>query len=139
VQAPLAKQAGVPPPHSLSPAQARQLFVASSQTGRVPPQVAFEVQETHVPLPMLQAGVAPEQEVALLAEHWPHAPLTSHAGVEPPHSTSPLQARQVFVAASQTGVVLPHCAFETHGTQAPAVRLQTGVAPPQRVAFAAEH
>jgi hypothetical protein len=140
VQAPLAKQAGVAPPHSASPPQARQVLVASSQMGVVAPQVPFDVQGTQVPLPILQAGVAPVQRVALLAAHWPHAPVTSQAGVAPPpHSASPPQARQVLVAASHTGVVLPHCAFETQGTQAPATTSQTGVAPPQRVAFAAEH
>jgi hypothetical protein len=139
VHAPVAKQAGVAPPHSASPAQARHVVVASSQTGRVPPQVAFVVHGTQVPLPMLQAGVALEHCDVLLAEHWPHAPLTSQAGVTPPHSTSPPQARQVFVAASQTGVASPHCAFDVQGTHTPTTTWQTGVAPPQRVAFAAEH
>jgi hypothetical protein len=57
--------------------------------------------------------------VALLAEHWPHAPVTSHAGAAPPHSPSPPQARHRFVPASQMGVTLPHCAFEVHGTHTP--------------------
>jgi hypothetical protein len=74
-----------------------------------------------------------------VAEHWPHAPDASHAGVAPPHSPSPAQARQVFVPPSQTGVAPPHWAPETHGTQTPAATSQTGVAPPQRVAFEAEH
>jgi hypothetical protein len=38
-----------------------------------------------------------------------------------------------------TGVVPPHCAFDTHGTHVPAVVKQTGVAPPQALAFVAEH
>jgi hypothetical protein len=139
VQAPVAKQAGVAPPHSPSPAQALQTFSATSQTGVVPPQVALDVHGTQVPVPTRQAGVAPTQSAALLAEHWPHAPLTSQAGVAPPHSPSPPHARQVFVAPSHTGVFAPHCAFDTQGTHAPAATLQTGVAPPQRVALLAEH
>ena len=53
----------------------------------------------------------------LLDEHCPHAPDVWHAGVAPPHSPSPAQARQVCVATLQTGVVPPHCASVKHGTQ----------------------
>jgi hypothetical protein len=57
----------------------------------------------------------------LLAEHWPQAPDASQAGVEPPHSPSLAQARQTWVVVLQTGVVVPHCAFDVHGTQVPVV------------------
>jgi len=55
----------------------------------------------------------------LVAEHWPQAPDGWQAGVAPPHSPSPAQARQVWVATLQIGVVLPHSAFDRHGTQTP--------------------
>jgi hypothetical protein len=89
------------------------------QTGVVPPHWAFDVQGTHTPGPTSQAGVAPEHFVALVAEHWPQAPLTWQAGVAPPHSPSPPHARQACEAPSQTGVVPPHWAFEVHVTHVP--------------------
>ena len=61
------------------------------------------------------------QVLALVAEHWPQAPDASQAGVAPPHSPSAAQARQTWVVVLQTGVVVPHCAFEVHGTQVPVV------------------
>ena len=120
-QAPDAWQAGVAPPQSVSEPQARQVWVVVLQTGFVPPHWAFETQGTHVPDVVKQTGVAPEQEVMLVAEHWPQAPEGWQAGVAPPHSVSPAQARQVCVAVLQTGVVPPHCASETQGTHVPVV------------------
>jgi hypothetical protein len=76
--------------------------------------------------------------VALLAEHWPQAPVGWQAGVAPPHSLSPPQARQVCVAVLQTGVVAPHWAFEVHGTQVAVGTSQAGVAPAHLVALVAE-
>ena len=38
---------------------------------------------THVPAGVKQTGVVPPQRDALLAEHWPHAPLGWQAGVAP--------------------------------------------------------
>jgi hypothetical protein len=49
-QAPDAWQAGVAPPHSPSPAHARQACVPVLQTGVVPEHCAFATQGTHVPL-----------------------------------------------------------------------------------------
>ena len=69
--------------------------------------------------------------VALPAEHWPQAPDVWQAGVLPLHSLSPLQARQVRKAGSQTGVVPPQSAFARQPTQALVAVLQTGVAPEQ--------
>ncbi|MFL5303686.1 MAG: hypothetical protein ACJ8F1_00660 [Polyangia bacterium] len=117
--APEASQAGVAPPHSPSPAQARQVWVAVLQTGAVPPHCAFDVHGTQVPVVVKQAGVAPEHSAVFVAEHCPHAPDARQAGVAPPQSTSPPQARQVCVAALQIGVDPPHCAFDVHGTQVP--------------------
>jgi hypothetical protein len=71
---PLVWQAGVAPPHSLSPVHARQVCVVVLHTGVVPEHWAFEVQGTHVPVVVKQAGVAPEHWVALVAEHCPHEP-----------------------------------------------------------------
>ena len=117
--APVGWQAGAAPPHSLSPAQARQVCVAVLHTGVVPLHCAFDTHGTQVAVATSQAGVAPLQRVLFVAEQMPHAPLDWHAGVAPPQSLSPPQARQVCVAALQIGVVPPHCAFDTHGTQTP--------------------
>jgi hypothetical protein len=119
-QAPLGWQAGVAPPHSPSPAQARHTCAATLHTGVVPPHSAFELQLTHVPVATLHAGIVPVHFVLFVAEQTPQAPLGWHAGVAPPQSPSPPQARQVCVAPSQMGVVPPHCAFEVHGTHVPA-------------------
>ena len=108
-------------------------------TGVVPPHCAFDTHGTHVPVAVKQAGVAPEQALAFVAEHCPHAPDDWHAGVAPPHSLSPPQARQVWVVVLQIGTVPPHCAFDTQGTHVPDVVKQTGVAPEQALAFVAEH
>ncbi len=45
----------------------------------------------------------------------------------------------MWLARLQTGVLPPHCAFETQGTQLPLAVLQTGMAPPQAEALVAEH
>jgi hypothetical protein len=55
------------------------------------------------------------------AEHWPHAPDDWQAGVDPPHSLSPVHARQVWNATSHTGVAPEQSALARHGTQIPAV------------------
>ena len=62
----------------------------------------------------------PVQAVELEAEHWPQAPPGWQAGVAPSHSESPPQARQVWNAASQTGVAPEQSASARHGTQVPA-------------------
>ena len=71
---PFGWQAGVAPPHSLSPAHARQVCVAVLQTGVVPPHWALVRHGTQVALAVSQTGVAPEQRVALVAEHCAQAP-----------------------------------------------------------------
>ena len=120
-QAPEGWQAGVAPLQSLSPAQARQVWVVVLQTGVLPPHWAFETQATQLPPLVSQTGVAPLHWFALVAEHWPQAPQGSHAGVPPPHSPSPPQARQACVAVLQIGLLPLHCAFERQGTQVPDV------------------
>lgn len=75
----------------------------------------------------------------MVAEHCPQEPLGWHAGVAPPHSPSPAQARQTLVAVLHTGVVPPHCAFVKHGTHVPLAARQTGVAPLHALALLAEH
>ena len=57
--------------------------------------------------------------VLLLAEHWPQAPDPWQAGLEPPHSLSPEQARQVWKATSQTGVAPEQSASARQRTQVP--------------------
>jgi hypothetical protein len=140
-QAPAGSQAGVAPLQSTSPAHGRHAWVAELQTGALPPQSAFAMQPTQIPVATRHTGVAPPQTVLLPAEHWPHAPVGSHTGVDgdDAHSPSPEQPRQVCVPTSQTGVEPPHWAFERQRTQVPVAALQTGVAPPQAIAFVAEH
>jgi hypothetical protein len=137
--APDDSHAGVLPPQSTSPAHARHVCVAPLQTGVVPLQSAFAVQRTHTPAVTSHTGVPPVHFVALPAEHWPHAPEDSHAGVAPPQSTSPAHARHVCVAPLQTGVVPPQSAFAVQRTHTPAVVSQTGVPPVQLVVLPAEH
>jgi hypothetical protein len=114
-------QAGVEPPHSLSPVQERQVCVAKLHTGVMPPHWAFEVQGTQVAVATSQAGVAPLHLLAFVAEQIPHAPDDWQAGVEAGHSASCAQPRQVWVATLQIGLAPPHWAFEVHETQVPVV------------------
>ena len=120
-QAPELWQAGVEPPHSPSPAQARQVCVATLQTGLVPPHSALVMQLTQVPLGTSQAGMLPVQRILLVAEQIPQAPDGWQAGVAPvPQSPSPPQPRQVCVLPSQTGVVPEQSALARQWTQDPA-------------------
>ena len=120
-QAPVVRQAGVGLLHSLSPAQARQVWVAPLQIGVVPEQSALARQDTQVPVVVRQRVVVPPHAEVLVLEHWRQAPLAWQAGVAPLQSASPAQARQRWVVVLQTGVVPLHCAFETQGTQVPVV------------------
>ena len=160
-QAPLDSQAGVLPPHSLSPEQLRQKSRAGSQTGVEPPHSLLARHPTHVLVDGLQTGVAPPQfasvthwtqvaadtlqtgvvpvhKVVLVDEHWPQAPPEVQAGVLPPHSLSAAQARHACVPVSQVGafplqfVALRH---PTH-TRGDAVVRQWGVAPLQLASLA---
>ena len=105
--------------HCASLEQAPQTCVVPLQIGVVPEQSALLRQLTQVPLPVKQNGVVPVQALALVAEHWPQAPDDWQAGVAPPHSPSPLQARQAWVAVLHTGAVPLHWAFDTQGTHVP--------------------
>jgi hypothetical protein len=128
------------PPHSVSAAHARQAWVDGSQTGAFAfPQSASARQATQVPPATSQRGVAPVQAEALLPEHCPQAPDAWQAGVDPPQSVSPAQARQAWVVVLQTGVVPEHCASPTQPTQLPEPVSQIGVDPPQALAFVLEH
>ena len=137
--APPGWHAGVAPPHSPSPAHARHVCVATLHTGVAPLQSLSARHVTHVPAVVKQTGVAPAQRDTLPAEHWPHAPLAWHAGVVPPHSPSPPQARQRCVPPSHTGVDPPQSALATQRTHVPVGAKQTGVAPPQASEFDVEH
>jgi hypothetical protein len=91
--------AGVVPEHSPSPAQPRHVCATTLHTGVAPPHSAFDTQFTHVPEATLHAGMLPVHRVVLLAEQTPHEPFGWHAGVAPPpHSPSPVQPRQVWLA-----------------------------------------
>jgi hypothetical protein len=138
-QAPVGSQAGVAPPQSLSPAQARQACDAVLHTGVAPPHCAFVVQPTQVPDGTSQTAVAPLQAVTLVLEHWPQAPVGSQAGVAPPQSPSRAQARQTWLVPSQIGVVPEHWALLRQATQVPEAVLQLGVAPVQSALLLAEH
>jgi len=139
-QAPVGSQAGVAPPHSPSPAQARQALTARSQTGVAPEPCAFEVHGTQRPRAVSQAAAAPVQRDAFDAEHCPHAPDGWQAGVEPPpQSPSAAQARHACDVASQTGIMPLHCASLRQATHVPEAARQSGVPPVQRAALVAEH
>jgi len=139
-EAPDVWQAGVAPPHSPSPAQARQTCADTLQTGVVPPHSASEMQFTQVPFATLQAGIEPVQRVVLVAEQTPQAPEGWQAGVAPTwQSASPVQARQVWLFVSQTGVVPEQSASARQVTHIPADVRQSGVAPVQRNELVAEH
>jgi hypothetical protein len=118
-QAPFASQAGVATPHSPSAAQARQTWAATLHTGFVPPHSALVMQLTQVPLPTSQAGMLPVHLVLFVAEQVPHAPHGSQAGVLPPQSPSPPQARQLCVPPSQIGVAPEQSALARQRTHAP--------------------
>jgi hypothetical protein len=111
--------AGVAPPQSPSAAQARQLCAVASHTGVVPEHCASPRQATQVPETVRQRGVAPVHSVVFVAEHWPHVPDDWQAGVDPPHSLSLLQPRQVWKAASHRGEAAGQSASARHVTQVP--------------------
>jgi hypothetical protein len=90
-------------------------------TGVAPPHCAFVVHGTHVPVVVKQAGVAPLQAAAFVAEHCPHAPVGWQAGVTPPHWASIVHAWQRWVAPLHTGVVPEQSAFATQRTHVPVV------------------
>jgi hypothetical protein len=137
-QAPLGWQAGAAPPHSPSPAQPRQVWNVESHLGAAAGQSPSARQETQLPLGAWQSGFVPMQRLVFVAEHWPQAPLAWHAGVAPPHSPSPAQARQMCAATLQTGVTPPHSALEMQLTQVPLATLQAGIEPVHRLVLVAE-
>jgi hypothetical protein len=94
---------------------------AASQTGAVSAHCAFDVQVTQEPVAVWQRGVVPVQATEFVGEHWPQAPPGWQAGVAPPHSPSPAQARHVWNEGSQTGDEPLQSASARHGTQVPVV------------------
>ena len=117
--APVGRQIGVAGPHSPSDAQARHMRDGLSHTGVTPPHSPFVRQPTQVPDAVSHTGVVPLQRVALVAEHWPHAPDDWHAGAMPPQSSSAPQPRQACRLGSQTGFVPPQTVLSRHSTQTP--------------------
>ena len=93
-------------------------------TGVVPLHCALAVQPTQLPEPKSQAGVAPLQALRFVLEHCPQTPDAWQAGVAPPQSPSPAQARQTCRLVSQIGVPPLHCALLTQETQVPLLVLQ---------------
>jgi hypothetical protein len=90
-QAPLASHAGVAPPQSASVAQALHVWVVPSHTGVAPAHCALVRHPTHVPSAASHVDVVPTQRRVFVVEHWPQAPVGSHAGVAPPQSVSAAQ------------------------------------------------
>ena len=74
-QEPFGWHAGVGPPHSLSPAHARHVFVVRLQIGVTPLHCTSDVHGTQVPVVVRHAGVAPVHRLSFVAEHCPHAPF----------------------------------------------------------------
>lgn len=70
---------------------ARHVFVVASQMGVFPEHSELLVQATHVPVVVLHTGVGATHAVALVAEHWPHAPEGWHA----PPAELPVQSVSV--------------------------------------------
>jgi hypothetical protein len=123
---------GVELPHSLSPAQARQLPAPVSQMGFVPAQCAFCRHCWHLLVAVLQwppDGQLPSPVQAT------QAPLAAQARVPAPsaaHSAPLMHARQVLLAESQKGVVgLEQSAFARHLTHTFVLVLHSGVPGPQ--------
>jgi len=85
--------AGVAPPHSPSPEQPRQVWKVASQRGAAAGQSPSARHDTQLPVGAWQNGFVPVHSELFVAEHWPHAPDGWQAGVAPPHSPSPAQAR----------------------------------------------
>lgn len=131
LQAPDVWQAGVVPPHSLSPLQALQVRKAGSQTGVVPPQSALARHPTQLLVAVLQTGVAPEQ-LALVRHCTQVAEVVSHTGVDPPQSPM-LVAEQAPQAPDswQTGAVEGQSASAPQARHACAVPSQIGLLPLQ--------
>ena len=71
---PEGSHAGVPPPHSPSPAHARHTCVVALHTGALPEQSAFAMQPTHDPVETLQTAVEPLHFAVFVAEQAPHDP-----------------------------------------------------------------
>jgi hypothetical protein len=107
-QVPFGWQAAAEPPHSPSATQPRHTCVVPSHTGLAAWHCVFARHATHVPVIVWHVGLVATHAVAFVTEHAPHAPEGWHAGVAPPQSASPAQARHVLVPASQTGFVPPH-------------------------------
>jgi len=104
--------------------QARQVWLVVSHVGVAPLQSVLNSQATHVPLGKSQTDVPPMHAEPLVAEHCPHAPQTSHAGVAPPQFASDAHAWQV--PPLHTGVSPPQSAALRHCTQM-FVAVQRGV------------
>jgi hypothetical protein len=137
--APEGSHAGALLPHSPSPAHPRHTCVARLHTGVAPAHVTFVVQATHVPAVVSHEGTEPPHLLTLVAEHAPHAPEGSQAGVAPPHSPSPAHPRHACVVVLHTGVAPPQSALATQPTHAPVPTLQTAVEPVHFDVFVAEH
>ena len=132
-QRPLGWQAGVAPPHSLSPPHARQVRNAGSQIGVDPPQSALTRHPTQAFVLVLQTGVAPEQ--CAFARHCTQAGTgVSQIGVDP-EQTPMLVAEQTPQApdAWQAGALAGHWPSEAHGWQVCVPVLQIGAVPEQFV------
>lgn len=114
-------------------------MLGPSQTGVAPLQSAAARQPTQVAAAVSQTGTAPVQAVLLPAEHWPQAPLAWQAGVAPLQFASLPQGWQTWETPLQTGVVPAQWLPLVQPTHCPLPTSQTGVAPWQATALAAEH
>lgn len=137
--APLGRQTAVAPEQSAEAVQGRQVRVVPSQVGARPSQSADDTQPTQTPAATSHRDIEPPQAVRLLAEHSPQTPVDIQAGVAPPQSPSPLQARQMRVPLSQIGVPPPQSAADRQPTQTLAMPSQSGRTPLQAAVFPAVH
>jgi hypothetical protein len=137
-QVPFGWQAAVAPEHSPSATQPRHTWVVPSHTGLVDWHCVPARHATQTPVVVSHVGFVVAHAVAFVAEHAPHAPDGSHAGVAPPQSASAAQARHVLVPGSHTGLLPPHCAAVVQTVQVPDAASQVVTAPVHEVVFVGE-
>jgi hypothetical protein len=125
----------VPPPHSPSPLQPRQVLLPPSQIGLAPPQSVPARQPTQWSVATSHSGRGPAQAPLFPAVHSWQAPLGTQTGVADEQSLDPAHPRQLRVPPSQTGALPPQSPAVKQPTHTTLTVSHNGVAPVQAVAF----
>jgi hypothetical protein len=108
-------------------AHGSQVCVVALHVGVEPAQSELNSQATHVPVGKSHTASPPVHCVPFVAEHWPHPPQTSHAGVAGVEVQSASLAHAVQVPPLHTGVSPPQSAPLRHWTQLLLVNAHRGV------------